>query len=387
MNNFEFYCQTKLIFGRDSVGELAKQISGNYKKVLLHYGGGSIKKTGLYDEIIDVLKNSNCEIFELCGVEPNPKLSLVKEGIKICKENNIDLILAVGGGSVIDSAKAIGIGAHYDGDVWDYYLGKATVKDTIPVGVVLTFPATGSESSRGTVITNEDGAYKRSVNHAIIRPVFAIMDPKLTLTLPDNQTFAGVVDIISHIIERYFTKTPNVDLTDHLCEGTMKSVIKNAYLLKENPSDYNARAEIMLAGSLAHNGLLGMGREEDWGSHKTGHEISALYGTTHGVTLGIILPAWMKYVYKENVDKFVQFAINVFGVTTENKTNEEIALEGIKEFENFINDIGIPTSFTEAGLPSDEFELMASKATEDGPIGNFKKLYKDDVVNIYGLAK
>ncbi len=387
MERFQFYCPTKLVFGEGSVSQLRDLILDEYKKILLHYGGGSIKKSGLYDEIKNILKDLKCEVYELSGVEPNPKLSLVYEGVKLAKENDIDLILAVGGGSVIDSAKAIGIGAKYEGDVWDFYTGKAEVKESLPVGVVLTFPATGSESSTGSVITNEEGSHKLSVNSNIMRPKFAIMDPLLTLTLPDKQTFAGITDILSHVFERYFTNTKNVDLTDHLCEATMKTVIKNAYILNKDPKNIAARAEIMISGTIAHNGILGIGREDDWASHVIAHELSAFYGTTHGRSLGIIFPAWMKYVYKENIDRFVQFATNVFDVSVVNKTPEEIALEGINSFIAFLKDIGVPTSFSDEGLPTDNFETMAEKAVNGGTLGRFKKLTKEDVINIYNLAK
>jgi hypothetical protein len=387
MKDFTLHIPTKIIFGKDAIKKLGDQIKGNYNKVLLHYGGGSIKKSGLYNDVVRILKDNDCEIFELSGVEPNPKLGLVRKGVQMAKENEIDLILAVGGGSAIDSAKAIGIGALYDGDVWDFYSGKLEPEITIPVGVVLTLPATGSEASRGSVITNEDGLYKRSTGGDFMRPVFAIMDPTYTLTLPTKQTFAGIMDIMAHIFERYFTQTPHVNLTDSLCEGTLKTVIQNAYIIKEDSQNYDARAEIMFAGTIAHNGLLGVGREEDWSSHDIGHEISALYGTTHGETLSIIFPAWMKYVYKENVDRFVQFATKVFNVSEAEMDKDEIAIEGIKRLEGFISDIGLPKSFTEANLPTDKIDLMAEKATEDGPLGNFKKLYKDDVIKIYKLAK
>ena len=387
MKSFTLDIKTKIIFGKDSIARLASELNGNYKKVLLHYGSGRIKKSGLYDNIVKILQDNNCEIFELSGVEPNPKLGLVRQGVEIAKDKNIDLILALGGGSVIDSAKAIGIGALYDGDVWDFFTGKANPSITIPVGVVLTIPATGSESSTGSVITNEDGLYKRATGGNFMRPKFAILDPTYTLTLPSNQTFAGVMDILSHVFERYFTQTNNVDLTDNLGEATMKTVIKNAYLLKENPQNFDARAEIMFAGTIAHNGLLGAGREEDWASHDIGHEISALYGTTHGETLSIIFPAWMKYVYKENLDRFVQFATNVWGVSDQGDSKEEVALEGIKKFEEFLTDMGLPKSFTEANLPFDGIELMASKASENGPFGSFKKLNKEDLINIYSMAK
>lgn len=387
MKNFSFYCPTNLVFGKGSVDRLGKLVSPKYKNILFHYGGGSIVKSGLYDKVKNILSEENCNVFDLSGVEPNPKLDLVYEGIKICKEKNIDLILAVGGGSVIDSAKAIGIGAKYHGDVWDFFLGRARVEDSLPVGVILTIPATGSEMSTGSVITKVEGPDKLSVGDDIMRPIFAILDPELTLSLPDKQTFAGVMDILSHVFERYFTNTSNVDLIDHLAEGTMESVIKNAYLLKEDPDNFAARSEIMLAGTIAHNGLLGLGREDDWASHNIGHELSAFYGSTHGVTLAIIFPAWMTYVYKSNIDRFVQFATNVFHVKVGGKTKEEIALEGIEEFKGFLKAIGLPISLNEADLPTDNFELMAEKATKGRTIGNFKKLNKEDVINIYNLAK
>lgn len=387
MNNFTLQIQTKLIFGKDSLSRLGDEVKGNFKRVLIHYGSDRIKKQGLYEQVSTILQENNCKVYELPGVEPNPKLGLVKEGIKIAKENNIDLILAIGGGSAIDSAKAIGIGALYHGDVWDFFTGIERPKRTLPVGVILTIPATGSEMSTGCVITNEDGSYKRGTGGNFMRPNFAILDPTYTLTLPRKQTFAGVMDILSHIFERYFTQTPNVDLTDSLSEATMRTVIKNAYLLIENPQDYDARAEIMLAGTIAHNGLLGAGRQDDWASHDIGHEISALYETTHGETLSIIFPAWMKYVYRENIDRFVQFAKEVWGVSKEGLNKEKIALEGIKEFEDFLTKIGLPKTFTEANLPTDKFELMASKATENGNLGYFKKLDEEDVLKIYKLAK
>lgn len=387
MKGFSFYCPTNLVFGKGSVDKLGKLVSPSYKNILLHYGGGSIVRSGLYHKVKGILKDENCNVFELSGVEPNPKLDLVYEGVKICKEENIDLILAVGGGSVIDSAKAIGIGAKYDGDVWDFFLGTANVQDSLPVGVILTIPATGSEMSVGSVVTKAEGPDKLSVNHNVMRPVFALLDPEITLTLPDKQTFAGVMDILSHVFERYFTNTPNVDLIDHLAEGTMKSVIKNAYILKEDRDDYAARAEIMLAGTIAHNGLLGLGREDDWASHDIGHELSAFYGTTHGITLGIIFPAWMSYVYKENIDRFVQFATNVFNVKVAGKTKDQIALEGIEEFKGFLKALDLPTSLSEANIPTDKFELMAEKATKGATLGSFKKLSKEDVINIYNLAR
>lgn len=387
MNSFEYHNPTKLVFGKDSVEKLPVLLSKKHKKILLHYGGGSIKKSGLYDKIIKLLDQTSVEVIELSGVEPNPKLSLVRKGIKICKEEDISFILAVGGGSVIDSAKAIATGALQEEDIWKCYTGENSFSKALPIGVILTLPATGSETSSSSIITNEEGMLKRGIEHDCLRPEFAILNPELTLTLPEHQTFAGIVDIISHVLERYFTHTTNVDLTDKLSEATLKSVIMNGYKLKENPKDYNARAEIMLSGTIAHSDILGLGREEDWGSHRIGHEITGLYGITHGVTLAIVLPAWMKYVYKENINRFVKFAVNVFDVSEDNKTPEAIALEGIEKFEAFIKDINMPVSLTEYDIPTDKFELMAEKCTEKGPVGRFKPLFKEDVVNILELAK
>ena len=387
MKGFYYYNPTKLSFGKSTEKGLAKLLGRGHKKVLLHYGGGSIKKSGLYDKTMEILKEMDVEVFELSGVEPNPKLSLVRKGIEICKENDITFVLAVGGGSAIDSAKAIAIGALSNNDIWEFFTDGIMVNDALPVGVILTIPATGSESSPSTVITNEDGMLKKGLDSDLIRPEFAILNPELTLTLPDNQTFAGVMDIISHVLERYFTQTDNVDLTDNLCEATLRSTINNAYRLKENTMNLDARAEIMLSGTIAHNGILGLGREEDWASHRIGHELSALYGTTHGVTLSIIFPAWMKYVYKENLDRFVRFAIEVFRVDGAEKTLEEIALEGIDEFKSFLEDINMPIRLNEIGIGSDQFELMAKKCTDGGTVGSFKKLNEQDVINIYELAK
>jgi alcohol dehydrogenase YqhD (iron-dependent ADH family) len=386
MKDFYYYNPTKLSFGKDSVGFLGKLLSKEHKRILLHYGGGSIKRTGLYDQVMDILKERNLEVYELPGVVPNPRLGLVREGIQICKEKDISFILAVGGGSVIDSAKAIAAGAKYDGDVWDFFTKEAFVEEAIPLGVILTIPATGSETSNGSVVTNEDGMLKRSFNSDLVRPEFAILNPELSMTLPDNQTFAGITDIISHVLERYFTHTENVDLTDNLCEGTLRAVIKNSYRLKEDPQDYAARAEIMQSGTIAHSGLLGLGRADDWSSHKIGHEISALYGTTHGVTLSIIFPAWMKYVYKENPARFARFAVEVFGIAPDDKSDEELALEAIEAFENFLRDIGMPTRLKEIGVSSDRFEEMAKKCVLSGPIGQFKVLNEEDIIKIYQLA-
>lgn len=386
MENFRYQNETKIIFGKDTELEVATEVSMYGKKILLHYGGGSIKKTGLYDKVVKSLNDNSISFIELPGVKPNPRLSLVKEGIDLCKKENIDFILAVGGGSVIDSAKAIAAGVKYSGDVWDFFEGKAEVEEAIPIGTILTIPATGSETGDTTVITNEEGWYKRALSHSNIRPKFAILNPELTFTLPDYQTAAGGVDIISHVFERYFTNTPNVDLTDRLCEGTLKCMIKNLPIALEEPDNYAARAEIMWAGTLAHNGLMGTGRAEDWGSHMIGHEISAIYDLTHGTTLSIVFPAWMEYVYLENIDRFVQYAARVWNVEIDYQNPERTALEGIRKTKEFFKKIGMPTSLSEADISGDRIEEMAEKCVLSGPVGNIKKLYKDDVVKILEMA-
>lgn len=387
MNSFYYYNPTKLVFGKDSVSKLTEYLPKDVKKILLHYGGGSIKKTGLYDQVMALLEEKDVEVLELPGVVPNPKLSLVRQGVKLCKEEGVDFILAVGGGSVIDSAKGIAAGVYAQEDVWDLYVEGEALEKALPIGVVLTIPATGSESSNATVISNAETKQKLGLEDDLLRPVFAILNPELTLTLPERQTFAGIVDILSHVMERYFTNTENVELTDNLCEGTMRAVISNAYRLLKDPNDYDARAEIMLSGTIAHSGILGLGREEDWASHRIGHEITALYGTTHGVTLSMIFPAWMKYVYRKNIDRFARFARQVFDIHDNSKTDDEIALMGISAFEGFLRDIHIPTRLKDEGIPYDEFETMAEKCTKNGSVGKFVKINRDDVINILELAK
>jgi alcohol dehydrogenase YqhD (iron-dependent ADH family) len=387
MQDFMFHNSTKIIFGKDKE-QLAGQESVVYgKKLLLHYGGGSIKSSGVYDKVVTSLREQGIEIFELGGVKPNPRVSLVREGVTLCKENDIDFILAVGGGSVIDSAKAIAAGAHYDGDVWDFFEGKSEIQDCLPMGVVLTIPAAGSESSSGTVITNEDGWYKRSTGHITMRPQFAILNPVLSYTLPAYQTACGITDMMAHILERYFTNEKNVDLTDRLCEATLKTIINHAHTVLEDPTNYAARVEIMWSGTIAHNDLLGTGRVGDWASHDIEHELSGIYDIAHGAGLAVIFPAWMKYVYKHDVNRFVQFANRVWDVEIDLNDLEKTALSGIKKTEQFFSSIGMPVTLKEANIDTAHFEEMAKKGTENGPLGNFVKLYEEDVLEIYHLAK
>lgn len=386
MLNFTFQNTTKMIFGKDTELQAAKEVKNYGNKVLFHYGGGSIKRSGLYEKLIKSLKDENLEVIELGGVQPNPRVDLVREGVKICKENNIDFILAVGGGSVVDSAKAIGIGAKYDGDVWDFYTGTK-LGESLPVGVVLTIAAAGSESSTGSVITNEDGNFKRPASNPLPRPEFAVLNPELTFSLPEYQTACGAADIMSHVLERYFTNDKDVDFTDRLCEATLRTIIKNASIALKEPENYAARAEIMWAGSIAHNGLLNTGRTGCWGSHNIEHEISALYDIAHGAGLAIVLPAWMTYVYRHDINRFVQFASRVWDVEIDLDNPERTALEGIARMKSFFKSLGLPVSLKEANIPTDRLEEMAQKATADKPTGNFVKLDKNDVLNILELCR
>ena len=387
MENFVFQNETRIVFGRgteERTGSETKQLG---RKVLLHYGQGSIKRTGLYDRIVTSLKDSEVEYVELSRVMPNPRLSLVKQGIELCRRLGIEAILAVGGGSVIDSAKAIAAGFYYEGDVWDFYEGKETPSSALPVGVVLTIPAAGSESSGGSVITKEEGLLKRPLNSPLIRPKFAILNPELTYTLPPYQTACGIADMMAHIMERYFTNTRNVELTDRLCEATLRTIINNSRKVFSNPEDYNARAELMWASTIAHNGLLNTGRVGDWASHQIEHELSGIYDIAHGAGLSIVFPAWMTSVIQHDVERFVQFASRVWGKEINPFDMEDTARQGIESLKNFFSSIGLPVKLSEAGIPDDRIDEMAEKATLDGPQGNFVKLGKKEIRDILLMAK
>lgn len=387
MNNFTFHNSTRIIFGKGNENTVGSEVRKYSKKVLLHYGGGSIKKSGLYDKVVKSLKEAGVEHIELGGVKPNPRLSLVYEGIDLCKKNDIDFILAVGGGSVIDSAKAIAVGVLYDGDVWDLYMKKATADKALPIGTILTIPAAGSESSESSVITKEEGQLKRDIGYDFIRPKFSILNPELCSTLPPYQVACGAADIMAHVMERYFTNTPNVEFTDRLSEATLVTMINNVPRVLKDLNDYDTFAEVMWAGTIAHNGLLGTGREQDWASHMIEHELSGIYDIAHGAGLAIVFPAWMKYVYKRNVNRFVQFAVRVWKVEQDFENPERTALEGIARMEDFFRSIGLPVRLSEAGITDNRFEEMAEKAAGTGTLGGFMKLNKDDIVNIYKLAK
>ena len=388
MENFVFQNATKIIFGKGVESETGKETAQYSTNVLLHYGGGSIRKSGLYDRVCRSLKDAGVRSTELSGVQPNPRLGLVREGIRICREKGIDFILAVGGGSVIDSSKAIAIGVPYSGDVWDFYARKATVARSLPVGVVLTIPAAGSESSNGSVITKEEGQYKRDAGGECMRPKFAIMNPELTFSLPPYQTACGAADIMAHVMERYFTRVPAVDFTDRLSEATLATIIRNVPIVLSRPSDYDARAEIMWAGTIAHNDLLGTGRIGDWASHMIQHELSGIYDVAHGAGLAVVFPAWMRHVYKNDVARFAQFAVRVWGVEYDFQDPERTALEGIRRLEGFFRQIGLPTTLRELGVPDEKsLDEMARKCTERGTVGNFVPLAAKDVRAVYTLAR
>ena len=393
MKNFVYYTPTEVVFGKGSeskVGSLVKQFGG--KKVLLHYGGKSAERSGLLDRVCGALDAEGVKYVKLGGVVPNPRLSKVYEGIELCKKEGVDFILAVGGGSVIDSSKAIGLGLAYEGDVWDFFVGKAKAESGFPVGAVLTIPAAGSEMSCSCVITREDGAEKRSYDDDIIRPKFAVMDPELTYSLPAYQTACGVVDIMMHTMERYFSQEDDMTLTDEVAEAILRTVKDCACKVMKNPEDYRCRAQIMWAGSLAHNGLTGCGTVGDFASHQLEHELSGLYDVAHGAGLAAIWATWARYVYKENVSRFVRFAVNVMGVTNDFTDPEATALAGIEAMERFYRDLSMPTSISEliGREPTDaEIKLMAEKCSRGGTrtVGHFKELDMADMEAIYRLAR
>ena len=398
MQNFDFYARTKIIFGKDTEKRAGSEIAqyaenGVPLRVLLHHSGGHAVKSGLIDRIKDSLKNAGLEWVELDGVQPNPRLSLVYKGIDIVKKEKLGFILAVGGGSVIDSAKAIALGAVNEGDVWEFFERKKTGTKTMPVGSVVTIPAAGSESSNSCVITNEQGPFKRGANFECNRPVFAILNPELTYSLPPFQTACGIADMMAHIIERYFTAEPNVELTGELCEGALRAIIRNGRkIFSGGERDYNARAEIMWAGSLAHNNLFGTGRIGDWASHQMGHELSALFETTHGAALSIMLPAWMRYnvmlckTNGESLSLFARFAAKVWGVDGAYYDLEQAALEGIIRMKDYFRSLGLPVSFADAGLDSSRISEMTQRVLKFGPLGQYRKLHEKDIEAIYHIA-
>lgn len=387
MENFTFYSPTKFAFGKgmeSRTGELVKEFGGT--KVLLHFGGGSVIRSGLLDRVKASLSKEGISFVELGGVMPNPRDSKVYEGIDLCRKENVDFILAVGGGSTIDSAKAIAAGVLYDGDFWDFYSGKPILK-ALPVGTVLTIAAAGSEGSGDSVITKEDGMLKRGAGGEAIRPKFSVMNPELTCTLPSYQTACGATDIMAHVFERYFTNTTEVEITDRLCEAVLKTMVKETPRAIENPDNYDARANIMWAGMVAHNNIVGVGREQDWNSHGIEHELSALYDCAHGAGLAVIMPSWMEYVMPHNPMRFAQMATRIFGCPMNFERPEETAKEGILAFRKFLVSIGMPINFEQLGAKEEDIpRLVKNFGLGDKKTGGFMPLSSEDIANIYKIA-
>lgn len=392
MENFLYYTPTKVVFGKGTekqIGTLVKEYS--CKKVLVHYGSGSVKKSGLLDRIYASLDEAGISYISLGGVVPNPRLLLVYEGIALCKREEVDFILAVGGGSVIDSAKAIGYGVTNEGDVWDFYEKKREPKNCLPIGVVLTIAAAGSEMSNSSVITNEDGWKKRGCNNDCCRAKFAVMNPELTMTLPAYQTACGCVDIMMHTMERYFNQVENMELTDGFSEHLIRTVMKNAKILKEDPENYNARAEVMWAGSLAHNGLMGCGTDGgDWASHQLEHELGGMFDVAHGAGLAAVWGSWARYVMDARPERFAQFAQNVMQVE-QGEDAAKTAQKGIEAMEDFYRSIDMPVSIQELGvtLTEEQIKELADKCSfyEKRTIGCVKKLDREDIYKIYQAAR
>lgn len=391
MNNFDWYAPTHIVFGRGTESEVNSLLkSSKCTRVLLHYGSGSVIRTGLLDKIKSSLDKAGIDYIELGGVVANPRLSLVYEGIELAKSKGVDFILAVGGGSVIDSAKAIAYGAAADFDVWDLYDRKRTPESALPVGVVLTIAAAGSEMSNSSVITNEDGGIKRGYSNNMVRPKFAILNPELTMTLPDFQTACGCTDIMMHTMERYFTSAGNMELTDGIAEALLRTVIKNALILVEDPKNYEARAEVMWAGSLSHNGLTGCGNGgDDFATHRIEHEISGMFDVAHGAGLAAIWGSWARYVLDDCLPRFKQFATNVWNIK-DSGDDREVALAGISRTEAFFKRIGMPISLRDFGFElTDEVINELSEKCEravGGKVGAAKVLYRDDFKKIYRMA-
>ena len=387
MNNFTFYSPTYFVFGKDeenNAGKYVKRFGGS--KVLIHYGGGSVVRSGLLERVKNSLQEQGIASVELGGVKPNPRSGLVYEGIELCREENVDFVLAVGGGSTIDSAKAIAAGTVYEGDFWDFYMGKPVTK-ALPVGTILTIAAAGSEGSPDSVITKEEGMLKRGASGEAYRPVFSILNPALTQTLPAYQTACGITDIMAHLFERYFTNTRDVEVTDRVIEGLLMTMIHEAPKVIADPNDYQARANIMWAGMIAHNNCCGVGRDQDWASHALEHELSALYDCAHGAGLAVVFPAWMEYTMHHDVMRFAQVASRVWGCPMDFQNPEVTAKAGILAFRNFLKSIGMPQSITEFGGKEEDVSYLAHTAAygngNGGRLGSFVSLSEEDMVNIY----
>lgn len=389
MNNFTFYSPTEFVFGKGTemqTGELVRKYGAS--KVLIVYGGGSVVRSGLLERVKQTLAQTGIPCLELGGVQPNPIDTKVYEGIDLCRREGVDFVLAVGGGSVIDTAKAIAAGVPYEGDFWDFYIQKATVSSALKVAVVLTIPAAGSEGSGNSVITKVSTLQKMSLRAPeLLRPRFSIMNPELTFTLPPYQTAAGIVDMMAHIMERYFTNTADTEIADRLCEGTLKAIITEAPRVMADPKDYGARANIMWSGMIAHNGTCGVGNEEDWASHFMEHEISALYDVTHGAGLAVIFPAWLTWMASHHVEKVAQYAARVWDVPVFEDL-KAMALEGVARLKSFFTSIGMPVNFAQLGVEHPDIELLVEHlhANKGEQVGCYVRLGRKETKEIYELA-
>ena len=389
MLDFEFFSPTTFYFGRkaeEKAGRAAKKFGGT--RVLIHYGSNTAKKSGLVDRVRASLETEGIYGVELGGVVPNPRVDLVYQGIELSRKEKIDMVLAVGGGSIIDSSKAIAMGVFYEGDVWDYFTGKALLKKILPVGSVLTIPAAGSEGSWGVVLSNDNGRKKRALNHPLLRPVFAIMNPELTMSLPPYQTAVGVADMMAHVLERYISNSTDVELTDRICEGVLKAIIHEAPRIIADPNDYGARANIMWAGCLAHNNICGVGREQDWASHRIELELSALYDVAHGAGMAVILPAFMRYSLKHGVNRYAQLAVRVFDCDYDFENPERTAIQGIERLTSFFRSIGLPTTLQELGAREEDIPYMTKniQMISNNQIGNFQPFGYEGIEAIFRLA-
>jgi alcohol dehydrogenase len=383
MQNFTFWNPTKLIFGKGQLEQVKSEIPRYGKKVLVVYGGGSIKRTGLYDKVINLLNEIDAQVFELPGVEPNPRITTARKGVEICKNEGIDVLLAVGGGSVIDCTKLIAAGAKYDGDAWDLVTRKAAVNEALPFGTVLTLAATGSEMNSGSVITNWETNEKYGWGSPFTFPKFSILDPVHTFSVPRDQTIYGIVDMMSHVLEHYFHLEENTLFQDRMCESLLITVMETAPKLLKNLESYEHRATILYSGTMALNGILNMGYRGDWATHNLEHAVSAVYDIPHGGGLAILFPHWMKHNLKVKPERFKQLAVRVFGADPEGKTAEEAGLEGIQKLREYWNSIGAPACLADYNIDDSKLEIMADRAMVYGEFGNFTKLNREDVLTIY----
>lgn len=385
MENFIYYNPTKLMFGKGQLDGLKSELARYGKRVLLVYGGGSIKKNGLYDKVISALNEAEADVFELSGVEPNPRLTTVQKGIDICQNENIDFLLAVGGGSVIDCTKAIAAGAEYDGNVWDIISKKTTAQKALPFGTVLTLAATGSEMNPDSVITNWETNEKYVWGSSVTHPAFSILDPEHTYSVPENQTVYGMVDMMSHVFEQYFHNVKNTPLQDRMCFAVLQTVIETAPKLLEDLQNYEHRETILYAGTIALNGTLQMGYFGDWASHTIEHAVSAVYDIPHAGGLAILFPNWMRHTLDHNVERFKNLMLNMFDIETEGKSDRDIALEGIDKLSAFWTSLGAPSRLADYDIGGDQLDKIAdiaAKEMEYGGFGNFMKLGRDDILAI-----